>query len=63
MTRPEAHEALRRLALGVRDADEGAAVARLLERIAKRDDAAELRDALAEAGARVVLGVPVGAEA
>ena len=55
MTAAQARLALRHLAVGVAERDRGAAVARLLERLATRDDAEELRAALVVAGAAAVL--------
>lgn len=46
---------IRKLAVGVDEAWSEAAAARLLERVAGRDDAAELRAALVELGALVVV--------
>ncbi|HVO12172.1 MAG TPA: hypothetical protein VMX54_15635 [Vicinamibacteria bacterium] len=53
MTRPEALTTLRRLAAGL-PADL-AGQARLLERISNHDEAEQLRDALVELGASVLL--------
>jgi hypothetical protein len=57
MTRDEAAVALRDLVRAVGDRDETAAAARLLERVAVREDAQELRSALCEMGARSALRI------
>ena len=54
ITRESAREELSRLAAGVREADHGAAVERLLERVAS-SGAPELQAVLLEAGADAVL--------
>lgn len=53
--RAEALEELRRLLAGIPADEPEAAAARLLERIAARDDAEELRAALVEMGALLVV--------
>lgn len=53
MTRPEALATLRRLALGLPLDVSG--IGRLLERIARHDEAEALRDALVELGAKSYL--------
>lgn len=53
MTRDEAHAALRKLALGISEADDEQAAARLVERLAGAEP--ELRDALLEVGAKALL--------
>lgn len=54
MTRAEAHAALAKLALGICEADEEQAAARLVERLAGAEP--ELRAALLEVGARALIG-------
>ncbi len=53
MTRTEALDAVRRLAVGL--APDLAGCSRLLERVSNHDDAEALRDVLTEAGARALL--------
>lgn len=55
MTRPEALDAVRRLAHWLPPGDVEATVARLMERVASTEDAELLRDALTEMGARALL--------
>ncbi len=55
LSRADALAALRRLAAAGRELDVDAAAEKLLERIAARDDAAELRAALALFGAAAVV--------
>ena len=59
-TREAAFEILSSLAAGLRDHDEGAALSRLLERIAARADCEALRAALVEAGALAMLRAAPG---
>ncbi len=59
MTRPQALDVVRRLAVGL--GADLAGVARLLERVSVHEEAEALRDALAEEGARRLLeGEEVG---
>ena len=55
MNGAEALATLQQLSAGVDQADAEASARRLLERIAARDDAAELRAALVELGARALV--------
>lgn len=55
MTREEAIAAARVAAATVFETDVDQAAARLMERLSVREDASELRDALAELGARAIL--------
>lgn len=55
MTRAVAAERLRRVAAAITETSEPEAISRLLERLAARDDAEELRAALVLAGARALL--------
>jgi hypothetical protein len=55
VTRDQTEAELRRLAAGVREVDEGEAVARLLERVTAGSEPERLRAALAEVGARTLL--------
>lgn len=57
MTRAEAVETLGEIARGIREGSEDEAVARLLERVAVRDEGA-LQAALLEVGARTLLHRP-----
>ena len=55
MNAPEALVELRRMAAAIDQADLEAAASRLLERVSMREDSLELRAALAELGARVLV--------